>query len=325
MAFNGSSNFTVESAINIVHRDQHIQNINFQIGRTEEQRQVERKEDGLELIDQYREILHGDIYKVEKTGSTWEEDRDAQFGNKCTGRRTYYRARIYGDDKVYTGVIYSGRDASKLWKEDFAKYSGSHDLDDSAMIWQLHRINRSKVPALIFYDEWLPMAHFCPNEANIFTIMYAQLLAPLTRLSEVEDWLNSKPFFWSFDENGTTHIPESTCAQLGLPTLTLSEPAGVRFELWPKYTYDAVYKWQVAKGFDPSTLDFARSLGVPIFDDDRLAEESQFKEVVKEEQENPTESESPNTSDVGGSFMSRLTTSASRWFQPEAAPGIPVL
>ncbi|KAK7060724.1 hypothetical protein VNI00_000455 [Paramarasmius palmivorus] len=143
-------------------------------------------------------------------------------------------------------------------------------------------------------------------------------IRPLTRLSEVEDWLNGEPFFWSLDENGTTQIPESTREQLGLPTLTPCQHAEVDFWSWPKYTYDVVYKWQVAKGFDPSTLDFAHSLGRPLFDSD-TPEQSRSEEVVKEESEKPIESESPTTSDFDESFLSRLSKLS--WWQ--AADDIP--
>ncbi|KAK7060727.1 hypothetical protein VNI00_000459 [Paramarasmius palmivorus] len=151
---------------------------------------------------------------------------------------------------------------------------------------------------------------------------YYLFIRPLTKLSEVEGWLNGEPFFWSLDENGTTQIPESTREQLALPTVTPSphESAKVFFHSWPKSTYDAVYKWQVAKGFDPSTLDFAHhSLGKLSFEDDRLAEENQFEEVIKEEPKKPTESESPNIvtvttqSDLDESFLSRLTKLS--WWQ----------
>ncbi|KAK7060721.1 hypothetical protein VNI00_000452 [Paramarasmius palmivorus] len=173
MAVIGSHNFTIGCATNIVEGDQHNQTINIRFEARQEQQQAQRKEDGLELIDEYRNIRLGDIYKVEETGfdelEECEHDEDGRSVLRCTGKRTWYRARLYGDDKVYTGVTYSGREASKvplqllyvdllvhpewqLWKEDFVKYSGSHNLSDSAVIWQLLGINRSKVPALIFYD-----------------------------------------------------------------------------------------------------------------------------------------------------------------------------
>jgi hypothetical protein len=90
--------------------------------------------------------------------------------------------------------------------------------------------------------------------------LFAQPLP--TRLAEVEDWLNSQVFFWSYDENGATQISEYTRRCLGLPKLTLKPH--VFLHSWSKYVYDAIHTWQVARGFDPTTSDFARSLGYSI-------------------------------------------------------------
>ncbi|KAK7021350.1 hypothetical protein VNI00_017453 [Paramarasmius palmivorus] len=90
--------------------------------------------------------------------------------------------------------------------------------------------------------------------------VYLFVQPPPTRLSEVDAWLNSQVFFWSYDENGTTQITEHIQRCLGLPKLTLGTPR-ILLRSWRKYVYDAVYTWQVARGFDPTTSDFARSLG----------------------------------------------------------------
>ena len=48
-----------------------------------------------------------------------------------------------------------------------------------------------------------------------------------------------------------------------------------------RYVYAAIRNWQVARGFDPATADFPRSLGYPEFDIliDNEAATSQFEEV----------------------------------------------
>ncbi|KAK7060739.1 hypothetical protein VNI00_000471 [Paramarasmius palmivorus] len=87
---------------------------------------------------------------------------------------------------------------------------------------------------------------------------------------------------------------------------------------YPKYTYDAIHKWQVAKGFDPSTPDFARSLGYPILE--RVTpEKSRFEEVAKEE-ELEVNLTSPKKYDFDESFLSRLSKLS--WWQ--ATSDIPV-
>ncbi|KAK7060716.1 hypothetical protein VNI00_000447 [Paramarasmius palmivorus] len=98
------------------------------------------------------------------------------------------------------------------------------------------------------------------DEPDTESPVYLFVQAPPTRLSEVDAWLNSQVFFWSYDENGATQIPEHIQRYLGLPKLTLGTPR-ILLRSWRKYVYDAVYTWQVARGFDPTTSDFARSLG----------------------------------------------------------------
>ena len=50
---------------------------------------------------------------------------------------------------------------------------------------------------------------------------------------------------------------------------------------WPSHVYTAIRNWQVARGFDPTTADFARSCGYPELDIliDNEAAESRFEEV----------------------------------------------
>ncbi|KAK7025582.1 hypothetical protein VNI00_015875 [Paramarasmius palmivorus] len=50
---------------------------------------------------------------------------------------------------------------------------------------------------------------------------------------------------------------------------------------WPSHAYAAIRNWQVARGFDPTTADFARSCGYPEFDIliDNEAAASRFEEV----------------------------------------------
>ncbi|KAK7060715.1 hypothetical protein VNI00_000446 [Paramarasmius palmivorus] len=138
MAFTGTRDLTIAgSATNIVHGDQYNSNTHIvkfirvqqRTGRVLKQRRTRKKETELDLIDEYRDIRLGDIYRVQKTGSDerweWEWDDEGQHALTKTGERTFYRAKLYGDDKMFTAITYTGRDASELWKEDFAAYRES--------------------------------------------------------------------------------------------------------------------------------------------------------------------------------------------------------
>ncbi|KAK7021347.1 hypothetical protein VNI00_017450 [Paramarasmius palmivorus] len=118
MAFNGTRDLAVESATNIVHRDQYNQTFNVQLGGKRRMMEWQGRELDDDLIDEYRKIRLGDIKKVEKLHSEyvcdgeWVDDR--RHTRVHTGRRNIYRVRLYGDDRAYTAFTYSGENASEV-------------------------------------------------------------------------------------------------------------------------------------------------------------------------------------------------------------------
>ncbi|KAK7021348.1 hypothetical protein VNI00_017451 [Paramarasmius palmivorus] len=95
--------------------------------------------------------------------------------------------------------------------------------------------------------------------------IYLFVQPPPAQFSEIESWLRSQVSYWSFDEDGVNQMSECTRKRLHLPRVEL-DFAFVRIHSWPQYVYDALYTWQVARGFDPNTPEFARSLGYPILE-----------------------------------------------------------
>uniref|UniRef100_A0A0W0F603 Uncharacterized protein n=1 Tax=Moniliophthora roreri TaxID=221103 RepID=A0A0W0F603_MONRR len=65
----------------------------------------------------------------------------------------------------------------------------------------------------------------------------------------------SQKYYWSSDANGETRLSEDECTHIGLPRLipSLIVP---KLRSWPKHVYDGLYKYQVARGFDPTTIQF---------------------------------------------------------------------
>ena len=86
-------------------------------------------------------------------------------------------------------------------------------------------------------------------------------------VAEIKSWEKNRTHFWSLDENGRSEMTEEECRRWGVPKLYLHvdfyQPRAVT---WPSHVYDAIRDWQVARGFDPTTVDFAQSLGYPEFD-----------------------------------------------------------
>ncbi|KAK1216647.1 hypothetical protein PQX77_020715 [Marasmius sp. AFHP31] len=86
----------------------------------------------------------------------------------------------------------------------------------------------------------------------------------------------SSVHFWSFDEDGQSPLSRNLCQDFGLPT-TFSISQSPYSVSWSNEAYDSLRQYQLLRGFDPSTADFARSLGYenifqPLSDSDRFAQ-----------------------------------------------------
>ncbi|KAL0570889.1 hypothetical protein V5O48_011067 [Marasmius crinis-equi] len=92
--------------------------------------------------------------------------------------------------------------------------------------------------------------------------LFVGSLSPST---PTEDCTTSSLHHWSFDPTGQHPLPAETCEHLGLPielSLDVSIPYRCR---WNKEAYKWMHQYQLARGFDPKTTDFARHLGYLIY------------------------------------------------------------
>ncbi|KAF9262556.1 hypothetical protein L218DRAFT_390290 [Marasmius fiardii PR-910] len=71
-------------------------------------------------------------------------------------------------------------------------------------------------------------------------------------------------YIWSHDPNGQDPLSPDMCKYLGLP-YKLSLKVQYCQKTWPTEIYKALHDYQVARGFDPRTTDFARFMQSPIF------------------------------------------------------------
>ncbi|KAK1219693.1 hypothetical protein PQX77_017588 [Marasmius sp. AFHP31] len=82
---------------------------------------------------------------------------------------------------------------------------------------------------------------------------------------DIETWLRGENLYhYSYDPEGGSAITEQECILLGLPSLISSFQ--MEYVHWDIEAYDFMEKWQRAKGFDYSTIDYAKSLGFPILE-----------------------------------------------------------
>ncbi|KAJ8080005.1 hypothetical protein PM082_016831 [Marasmius tenuissimus] len=71
-------------------------------------------------------------------------------------------------------------------------------------------------------------------------------------------------YYWSADPNGDSRMSDMQCIGLALPCFRpFVDWSPVS---WKSEVYDFMRQWQVAKGFDPLTTDFARSMRYPVVD-----------------------------------------------------------
>ncbi|KAF9260534.1 hypothetical protein L218DRAFT_1002505 [Marasmius fiardii PR-910] len=86
---------------------------------------------------------------------------------------------------------------------------------------------------------------------------------PLHRFSSIEKGTPTSLHTWSSDENGQNCFSDDHCRYLGLPTELQVTLCRMNLYTWPNETYKTIHEWQIARGFDPTTTDFARYLGFP--------------------------------------------------------------
>ncbi|KAL0062312.1 hypothetical protein AAF712_010796 [Marasmius tenuissimus] len=79
---------------------------------------------------------------------------------------------------------------------------------------------------------------------------------------DIETWLRGENlYYYSYNPEGGSTIAEEECISLGLPFLTSDIWAD--YLQWDDNVYEFMEKWQKAKGFDYTTADYAKLLGIP--------------------------------------------------------------
>ncbi|KAL0569572.1 hypothetical protein V5O48_012394, partial [Marasmius crinis-equi] len=77
----------------------------------------------------------------------------------------------------------------------------------------------------------------------------------------LESCTTSSLHYWSFREDGQASLSADVCAQFGLPTELELEVYQSFTYSWSNEAYETIKRYQIARGFDPSTDEFAKWLG----------------------------------------------------------------
>ncbi|THU97320.1 hypothetical protein K435DRAFT_68613 [Dendrothele bispora CBS 962.96] len=75
---------------------------------------------------------------------------------------------------------------------------------------------------------------------------------------------NNDPYYWSFDPDGSSRLSKRVTEALGLPELI--PKAWLQLSECADYQYEATKQFQLFRGYNPSTQEFAQRHGLPLVD-----------------------------------------------------------
>ncbi|KAK1217884.1 hypothetical protein PQX77_019453, partial [Marasmius sp. AFHP31] len=89
--------------------------------------------------------------------------------------------------------------------------------------------------------------------------------------------------FWSFDEDGQSPLSDDECDDFGLPIeldFWFNHDEYCSY-YWSNNNYRRIHQYQVLRGFDPATTDFARHIGLDHHIYQPLEDSDRFEQVQK--------------------------------------------
>ncbi|KAL0564478.1 hypothetical protein V5O48_017568, partial [Marasmius crinis-equi] len=94
------------------------------------------------------------------------------------------------------------------------------------------------------------------HQQPLFLFIHPPTSTPITTRGPI-----TSLHYWSFNEDGRDPLSTKMCQRLGLPVALTVSCASYEMDSWPSEVYKTIHDYQIARGFDPTTPDFARSLG----------------------------------------------------------------
>ncbi|KAF9262468.1 hypothetical protein L218DRAFT_834989, partial [Marasmius fiardii PR-910] len=88
---------------------------------------------------------------------------------------------------------------------------------------------------------------------------------PIYLFLEPSPSLATQFYFWSHSPSGGDPLSLDLCKYLGLPFKLFLASEQLQFS-WPSKVYRALHDYQVRRGFDPKTTEFARSLRRDVYE-----------------------------------------------------------
>ncbi|KAL0568880.1 hypothetical protein V5O48_013092, partial [Marasmius crinis-equi] len=91
------------------------------------------------------------------------------------------------------------------------------------------------------------------------------LVHPLSTSTPMEECTTSRFHYWSFDPSGHPPLSAEVCEDLGLPVELDLRVFPHKQYRWNNDHYKRMHEYQLSRGFDRRSPDFARHLGYPIY------------------------------------------------------------
>ncbi|KAK1225158.1 hypothetical protein PQX77_011914 [Marasmius sp. AFHP31] len=127
--------------------------------------------------------------------------------------------------------------------------------------------------------------------------------------NDERQYQTSSLHYWSFREDGNSPLSHETCHYLGLPT-ALRPDCYLSSHSWTTHVYKIIHGYQLLRGFDPRTTDFARHIGYddPIFQpvDDPARFEELREEQITGSPEPPVDSHPEDVYDSDDCLLTAL-------------------
>ncbi|KAK1218579.1 hypothetical protein PQX77_018732 [Marasmius sp. AFHP31] len=197
---------------------------------------IQREEKAHTEFDDFRSVKRGDIYRIRNICQVLGHCKGHQWWEECQCPRevikTFCTAKLIGVEGEFTTVNYSGRDAQKVFKEEFLKLSRIQFAEAS----QVFAIANGTIPSMVLWHNLIPLVQF-RGQVGQLGLRYLQSLSIQWDCEHEELWIDSSRGVICHGPKGPhSKISEIGLIFKGLPATAelLQEEVLVRFLASPK-------------------------------------------------------------------------------------------
>ncbi|KAJ8089599.1 hypothetical protein PM082_014855 [Marasmius tenuissimus] len=181
----------------------------------------------------------------------WESEWNDLVDRTCL-ENGWTRFRCDGDGRLKLGLNGDNDDIGKAWLLQAASvfHARGVSLEDDLKDFKLvHRRVR-------LYGDIDQSPSKCRQRRQQPVYLFVHPPPP-----DLLDGDTSSLHHWSFHEDGQSQLSPETCHDLGLPVDLYLDHRSLNSYSWSTDHYKTLHHYQLLRGFDPATTDFARHLG----------------------------------------------------------------